>query len=297
MSPRLRSLRVALLSASLALFSCGAPFHLAAERTNDFPRTWEETLQPSSASSSPSPPDPKRPTPPPKASRPSPTSKGSSKSTSLISSVSSLGSSVGSSVSSSLNAVLSPSKTPSPSRSAPAPLSASPQAEEGRLERVAVLELKNMIKGQVTQEEVGFLTSELRSILSQLPPERFVVMTRESMAVMIDPSVRLEDCVGTCEVDTGRILGAEWIITGEVVRFGSSLRVSLKLHNTHTGQLLYGSSAKGKGIEDLEQPIQIEGLRLMGEVSPFVKRRLAELAGDDPAAQLKALREGALRAP
>jgi TolB-like protein len=175
-------------------------------------------------------------------------------------------------------------------------MSASPRAEEGQLERLAVLELKNMIQGQVTREEVGFLTNELRSILSQLPPERFVVMTRESMAVMIDPSVRLEDCVGTCEVDTGRMLGAEWIVTGEVVRFGSSLRVSLKLHNTHTGQLLYGSSAKGKDIEELELPLQIEGVRLMGEVSPFVKQRLAALAGEDPTAQLKALREGALRA-
>lgn len=185
-----------------------------------------------------------------------------------------------------------------PSRpSQPAPLSVSTKTPPGELERVAVLELKNLMREQVSADEVGFLTNELRSVLSLLPKERFMVMTRESIAVLIDPSVRIEDCVGTCEVDTGRMLGAQWIVTGEVVRFGSSLRVALKLHDTQTGQLLYGASARGKDLEELESALTLETLTLMGEMSPFMKQRLDEIAGDDPDARLKAVRSGALRAP
>jgi len=47
----------------------------------------------------------------------------------------------------------------------------------------------------------------------------------------------LEECQGECEVDTGRRLGADLIVSGEVLRFGSGLRINLKLHDVKSGQL------------------------------------------------------------
>jgi TolB-like protein len=250
-------LSLLLLLPLLLLNACAAPFTLRSEPTDSFPYTWEQTL--SSMARGDGVPEGSRP-----QSKPQPQQR---------------------------------ARTSRPSQAQPAPLSVSTKTAPGEFERVAVLELKNLMREQVSAEEVGFLTNELRSVLSLLPKERFLVMTRESIAMLIDPSVRIEDCVGTCEVDTGRMLGAQWIVTGEVVRFGSSLRVALKLHDTQTGQLLYGASARGKDLEELESALTLETLTLMGEMSPFMKQRLDEIAGDDPDARLKAVRSGALRAP
>jgi TolB-like protein len=180
--------------------------------------------------------------------------------------------------------------------SAPAPMSASQEPlAPGELERVAVLELKNKLPQQISTDEISFLTNEARAVVSALPSSHFVVMTRESLEALIEPGKTLEDCVGTCEVETGRLLGAQWIITGEVVRFGSSLRVSLKLHNTRTGQLISGASLKGSKVEDLERPIKLETLRLTRAISPYLAQRLSDIAGDDLSRQLEALQMGKVR--
>lgn len=54
---------------------------------------------------------------------------------------------------------------------------------------------------------------------------------------ILPPNTKLEDSVGTCAVDTGRRLAAHWVMVGEVVRLGSSLRVSLNLHHSQSGEL------------------------------------------------------------
>ena len=128
--------------------------------------------------------------------------------------------------------------------------------------RIAILELSNRTKQQVSLEEINFLTNEMRRVAGYLPSADFLVMTKESIEVLIDPSQSIEDCVGVCEVETGRLLGADWILTGEVIRFGRSLRVSIKLHETKSGQYLAGESLKGKEVEDLEVPIQQSTLKL-----------------------------------
>lgn len=250
------SLRVCLLTAlSSALLACQSPFLLKAKPTKYFPYSWEEARAYQLAN---------RPLPSPGEAPLNPTA---------------------------------------PTQQAPlsqpsAPMSASVAAHEGEeseVERVAVLELKNRLPQEITRDEISFLTNEARAVVSALPKSHFIVMTRESLQMLIAPGKRLEDCVGTCEVETGRMIGAQWIITGEVVRFGTSLRVSLKLHDTRTGQLISGGSLKGKTVEDLEQPIKEETLRLAREISPYFAQRLREVGGDDLSTQLKALKRGALR--
>ena len=51
-------------------------------------------------------------------------------------------------------------------------------------------------------------------------------MTQENIEVLLPPNTKLEDCTSECQVETGRTIGARYIITSEVLRFGSSLRIS-----------------------------------------------------------------------
>jgi len=125
----------------------------------------------------------------------------------------------------------------------------------GESQRVAVLELLNRAPTLVSKDEVSYLTNELRTVASFLPVSKYLVLTQESLEVLIDPSTTLEECVGSCAVETGRLVGARWILTGEVVRFGQS-----KVHDTKSGQFLKGASIKGKSVEDLESDLQIQAL-------------------------------------
>jgi len=63
----------------------------------------------------------------------------------------------------------------------------------------------------------------------------------------------LAQCEGECEVETGRKIGADLVISGEMLRVGSSLKMSLKLHETHQGRLLAGSVATGRDIDELDR--------------------------------------------
>ena len=165
-----------------------------------------------------------------------------------------------------------------------------PPVFTGEIERVAVLEIHNKVPTLVSMDEVSYLTNELRSVASYLPSSKYLVLTKESLEVLIDPTTPLEECVGSCAVETGRLVGARWILTGEVVRFGKSLRVSLKVHNTQTGQFLKGISIKGSSAEELESQLHREALILVKEISPRWGKWLHQVASGDLTAQLLYLR-------
>ena len=79
------------------------------------------------------------------------------------------------------------------------------------------------------------------------------VMTRENTMVLLQASgKKLEDCEGECEVDTGRRLGADLVVTGQVLKVGTSFKLTLRMHETQTGRPLSGAVASGKTVDDLD---------------------------------------------
>src|SRR5260370_31785303 len=79
------------------------------------------------------------------------------------------------------------------------------------------------------------------------------VITRENMLVLLQASGKtLEECEGECEVDTGRRIGADLVVSGELLKFGTNYKLDLKLHETADGRLLAGAIASGKTIDELD---------------------------------------------
>ncbi len=100
--------------------------------------------------------------------------------------------------------------------------------------RLAVLELRGTA---VSPDGLAYLGRRIRGqALRQLPSD-WEVMTRENMLVLIDAANG--ECMreGECEVETGRNIGADLVVSGEVVRFGGALRVTMALYDTHSGRL------------------------------------------------------------
>jgi TolB-like protein len=119
--------------------------------------------------------------------------------------------------------------------------------------KLAVLELKNKLPKQDRAGiDATFLTDSVRMGAIDRS-SGLEVMTRENVLVLLEASGRkLEDCEGECEVETGRRLGADYIVSGELLKFGSSLKVNLRLHDTRSGALLAGALVTGKSADDLD---------------------------------------------
>ena len=91
------------------------------------------------------------------------------------------------------------------------------------------------------------LSDESRAAaVNTLPKDDYRVITRENMLLIlrdmgVDPS-----CVeGECEVETGRNVGAKYVISGNVIHVRNTWMFTLKLHETDKGALLGTSEARG----------------------------------------------------
>ena len=106
------------------------------------------------------------------------------------------------------------------------------------------------------------------------------VMTRENMEVMLTDMGLDASCVseGSCEVETARNLGVDYVVSGRVAQMGTVLVVSVKLHETATGRLVSAEQVRANRAVDL-----LDALK-----SP-TKGLVATLAGPSSAATTAAV--------
>jgi TolB-like protein len=95
---------------------------------------------------------------------------------------------------------------------------------------LAVLEFS----GARTQGEIleVFADTVRGGVVQGLARREIQVMTRENMMVLLKEMGK-NDCVeGDCEVETARNIGADFVVSGSVVRIDQSFVVTLKLHES-----------------------------------------------------------------
>ena len=121
----------------------------------------------------------------------------------------------------------------------------------------AVLELRNKLEGADRNlVDAAFLTDVVRQqVLEDVPSVK--LMTRENVLTLLEASgKKLEECEGECEVDTGRRIGADTIVSGEIQKVGTRYKLTLRLHDTHEGRLLASAIGSGKSIDELDESAQ-----------------------------------------
>src|SRR2546428_9355135 len=84
---------------------------------------------------------------------------------------------------------------------------------------------------------------------------------------------KLEECECECEVDTGRRIGTDLVVIGELLRFGTQYKLNMKLHDTGQGELLSGSVAGGATADELERDLRPAVRRLL---APLLQDRLSD---------------------
>ena len=147
---------------------------------------------------------------------------------------------------------------------APAPAPPVAAASPNRLRdgaMVAVLDFKHA--ASFTADDSRYLADVVRAAVLKAAP-RLGVMTRENLLVLLQSSGKdLAECEGECEVDTGRRIGADAVISGDVLKFGERYKLSLRLHETKGGRLLAAAVASGATLEELDAQVQARAAELL----------------------------------
>lgn len=133
---------------------------------------------------------------------------------------------------------------------------------------VAVLEFRDKVPVE-QRVDAAYLGDRVRAAVKDLLPQARVI-TRENMLVLMTASGKdLAGCEGECEVDTGRRIGADLVISGELLRFGTQYKLNMKLHDTRSGELIAGAVASGAMADDLDRDLR-----------PAVEKLLAPLRAE-----------------
>ena len=141
--------------------------------------------------------------------------------------------------------------------------------------RVAVLELHS--SAGPSPQELRFFTDVVRGVAARTLSGQALVLTRENLLAQLPPGTDLAACEGECEVETGRNVGADWVVSGEVVRVGGELRAVLKAHETRGGSLVATERAAAPAAAALEGPLEAASARVFARIH-------ADLAAAVPAA-------------
>ncbi len=128
--------------------------------------------------------------------------------------------------------------------------------------KLAVLDFRNSAN-DLASDNVRYFADVVRGATLKASPN-LDVMTRENLLVLLQATGKdVASCEGECEVDTGRRIGADVVISGEVLRVGSRYKISLKLHDTHDGRLLSTGVASGKTVDELDEALESAATELL----------------------------------
>ena len=93
------------------------------------------------------------------------------------------------------------------------------------------------IEGSAPEELRTLIADEIRG--GGLQVEDLDVVTRENLLVLLDEMGDQEVCLtGACEVEVGRLIGADYVISGRLSQIESTWVLSVKLHESDNGKLL-----------------------------------------------------------
>ena len=135
--------------------------------------------------------------------------------------------------------------------------------------RLAVLEFRGI---GVSNALLKVLADDVRAGVldvskgKKIKGEKLLIMTRENIVqVLKDQGLTPEDCTGECEVEIAKNIGADYVISGDVTKLGSTFVFNVKLHATSDSNLLSTESLKTKSQDQLMSQASTMGAKVFRE--------------------------------
>ncbi len=115
--------------------------------------------------------------------------------------------------------------------------------------RVAVLEFRGV---GVEQAVLHKLSDQARIVSANLLPEGYQVMTKEGLIEILKDLGKDESCLtGVCEIEIARNIGADYIITGDLLLIEGTYFLTLKLHESQSGLMIAGKELGRVSLPEL----------------------------------------------
>ncbi len=130
--------------------------------------------------------------------------------------------------------------------------------------RVAVLEFRGI---GVEEAVLLKLSDQSRgAAVDVLSKEQYLIMTRENMLQVLTDMGKDASCMeGACEVDIGRNIGADLIITGDILQMDGIYVLTLKLYETQSGALLKTQEVEDPNLFTLKGETYAQSVILLQE--------------------------------
>ena len=132
---------------------------------------------------------------------------------------------------------------------------------------VAVLETVSE-KDVIGRSEKVFLTDKLRDRAKAVLPAYmgYVIMTRANINAMLPPGKSIEECEGSCLVETGKNIAADYVAQARVGKFGKQLTLTVELYETAGNNLVSSFTSRKADAEGLLEDIEREADNFFGKI-------------------------------
>ncbi|WP_290733874.1 MULTISPECIES: fibrobacter succinogenes major paralogous domain-containing protein [unclassified Fibrobacter] len=134
---------------------------------------------------------------------------------------------------------------------------------------VAVLETVSE-KDVIGRSEKVFLTDKLRDRAKVVLPAYmgYIIMTRENINAMLPPGKVLEECEGSCLVETGKNIAADYVAQARVGKFGKQLTLTVELYETSMNNLVASFTTRKDDAVGLLEDVEHEADDFFGKILP-----------------------------
>lgn len=139
---------------------------------------------------------------------------------------------------------------------------------------VAVLETVSNDSVPVALQERQFVTNVLRAeAVKSLPADSgFTIMTRENIVTMLPPDVSIEECEGSCLVETGRNIAADFVAQARIGLYAGKYTLTVELYDTKSGNLISSFTGRGEDSEGLLKIVEDNSPEFFKVCKPVVEK-------------------------
>ena len=136
---------------------------------------------------------------------------------------------------------------------------------------IAILETVSL-DDAIRLQEKRYLTDKLREVASIALDSSFTIMTSENIEVMLPPGKRIEDCEGSCLIETGKNISADYVAQGRIGSFGEQFTLSVELYETATGKLIGSFVERRNSIQEIAEEVEQNAIFLFCKIQSYQQK-------------------------
>ena len=145
-------------------------------------------------------------------------------------------------------------------------VAASPSAQAEARPLVAVLDFSEIQSG-LERHEVELLSDVARGAALDVLQDVYNIITRENLVDLLKAhGTSLERCQGECETETGRLIGADIVVSGRIMKAFGKYKVNLKAHRTSPPELVGAEVLSASDEGELEDAVRRGTAKLLSAI-------------------------------